>query len=121
MKEVPSLHLWAANCYNGETPGGWARESLTRALRCPPVVSLEVEKDWLVNDRDVMKYTDRGVPHPTHGLPIQRLGHGGEGHSTKSMEDCFACGQQVATFLHTLNVGDTGKYFVPHKQVNEIK
>ncbi|XP_025100540.1 uncharacterized protein LOC112567884 [Pomacea canaliculata] len=108
LTQVPHLHLWAASCYHRNAPAGWQVECLTRPLRSPPAVVREVEQDSsFTKHRDVLPYSERGVPDHTDGPPVTRLYHRSQGHSGDSPVDCVTCGRDVASFLHSLRVGVT--------------
>ncbi|XP_025079698.1 uncharacterized protein LOC112555480 [Pomacea canaliculata] len=110
LTRVPRLHLWAASCFHDYTPAGWQVEYLTRPLRSPPAVVREVEQDTKIAiHREVLPYRERGVPDHTDGPPVTRLYHRGQGHSERLRDDCVTCGREVASFLHSLRVGVTGR------------
>ncbi|XP_025082240.1 uncharacterized protein LOC112556946 [Pomacea canaliculata] len=110
LTRVPRLHLWAASCFNESAPAGWQVEYLTRPLRSPPTVVREVEQDdRITRDSYVLPYRERGVPDHTDGPPVTRLYHRGQGHSGLLPVDCVTCGREVASFLHSLRVGVTGR------------
>ncbi|XP_025099960.1 uncharacterized protein LOC112567481 [Pomacea canaliculata] len=102
LTQVPHLHLWAASCYHGNATVGWQVEYLTRPLRSPPAVVREVEQDRsFTNDRDVLPYSERGVPDHTDGPPVRRLYHQRHGHSGDSPENVTT----TATTLTSTNGG----------------
>ncbi|XP_025112337.1 uncharacterized protein LOC112575042 isoform X2 [Pomacea canaliculata] len=105
MDKFPHLHLWAASCYHGYSPQGWPVEYLTRPLRCPPAVVREVKQASEIEKGNVREYSDRCVPDHTDGPPVKRLYHRGQGHSGDLPVDCGKCGEEVASFLHSLHVG----------------
>ncbi|XP_025113359.1 uncharacterized protein LOC112575602 [Pomacea canaliculata] len=108
LTQVPHLHLWAASCFHRYAAAGLKVECLTRPLRSPPAVVREVEQDWRINEkRDVLPYSERGVPDHTDVPPVRRLYHRGQGHSGVKPFDCVTCGRDVANFLHSLRVGVT--------------
>ncbi|XP_025100535.1 uncharacterized protein LOC112567881 [Pomacea canaliculata] len=108
LTQVPDLHLWAASCFHGDAPAGFQVEYLTRPLRSPPAVVREVKKDEIITEhRDVLPYSERGVPDHTDGPPVKILSHRGKGHSGVWPGDCVTCGRDVASFLHSLRVGVT--------------
>ncbi|XP_025078805.1 uncharacterized protein LOC112554941 isoform X2 [Pomacea canaliculata] len=110
LTRVPLLHLWAASCFHGHAPAGWQVEYLTRPLRSPPAVVREVEQDArITTHRDVLPYSERGVPDHTDGPPVTRLYHRGQCHSGRRPGECVKCGFFVASFLHSLRVGVTGR------------
>ncbi|XP_025113059.1 uncharacterized protein LOC112575411 [Pomacea canaliculata] len=110
LTRVPGLHLWAASCFHQYTPAGWQVEYLTRPLRSPQAVVREVEQDEMITKyRYVHPYSDRGVSDHTDGPPVTRLYHRGQGHSRYFPGDCVMCGREVASFLHSLRVGVTGR------------
>ncbi|XP_025080174.1 uncharacterized protein LOC112555849 [Pomacea canaliculata] len=110
LTRVPRLHLWAASCFHDFTPAGWRVEYLTRPLRSPPAVVREVEQDEMITrDGYVLPYSERGVPDHTDGPPVTRLCHRGQGHSGRRAFECIRCGREVASFLHSLRVGVTGR------------
>ncbi|XP_025078803.1 uncharacterized protein LOC112554940 [Pomacea canaliculata] len=110
LTQVPRLYLWAASCFHGFTPTGWPVEYLTRPLRSPPAVVREVEQDERITTRrDVLPYSERGVPDHTDGPQVTRLYHRGQGHLGRRPGDCVTCGREVASFLHSLRVGVTGR------------
>ncbi|XP_025079708.1 uncharacterized protein LOC112555489 [Pomacea canaliculata] len=95
LTRVPRLHLWAASCFDGDAPACWQVEYLTRPLRSPPSVVREVEQDSrITTDRDVLPYSERGVPDHTDGPPVTRLSHRGQGHPGPRPVDCVTCGPQ---------------------------
>ncbi|XP_025112050.1 uncharacterized protein LOC112574900 [Pomacea canaliculata] len=99
LKQVPRLHLWAANCYDGHVPVGWPEEKLTRPLRSPPAVVREIKKSREITaENNVSKYSERGVPDHTDGPPVRRLYHQGAHHSSSWLGDCVTCGREVASF-----------------------
>lgn len=108
--KVPRLHLWAASCFHGSeliSDEGWTEFSLTRSLRCPPVVVREVMKTReITTDETVKKYDDRGFPNHTDGPEIKHVYH--KGHSG-AVRDCLSCGQEVASILASLKRGDIGR------------
>lgn len=110
--KVPDLHLWAASCFHGSeliSDEGWSEFSLTRSLRCPPVVVREVIKTReIATDKTVIEYDDRGFPNHTDGLPIKHVHHKVQDHSG-AVRDCLRCGQEVASFLCSLKRGDIGR------------
>ncbi|XP_025079407.1 uncharacterized protein LOC112555286 [Pomacea canaliculata] len=110
LKRFPRLHLWAASCFHDYAPTGWQVEYLTRPLRSPPTVVREVEQDGrITRDRQVLPYSERGVPDHTDGPPVTRLYHPGQGHSGRRPGECVTCGREVASFLHSLRVSVTGR------------
>ncbi|XP_025078799.1 uncharacterized protein LOC112554936 [Pomacea canaliculata] len=110
LTRVPRLHLWAASCFHGDEPACWQEEYLTRPLRSPPAVVREVEQDArIATHRDVLQYRERGVPDHTDGPPVTRLSHRGQHHSGYTPGGCVTCGRVVASFLHSLRVGVTGR------------
>ncbi|XP_025079397.1 uncharacterized protein LOC112555280 [Pomacea canaliculata] len=110
LKRVPRLHLWAASYFHGYKAADWQVEYLTRPLRSPPAVVREVEQDERINiEGCVLPYSERGVPDHTDGTPVTRLYHRGQGHSGRFPVDCVTCGREVASFLHSLRVGVTGR------------
>lgn len=108
---VPNLHLWAASYFHEFAPKGWQVELLTRPLRSPPTIVREVRKDTaFVLNTHLRGYTERGVPDNTDGPPVKRLIHDkDEGHSGYYPADCVTCGQDIASFLRSLRVGDPGR------------
>ncbi|XP_025078802.1 uncharacterized protein LOC112554939 [Pomacea canaliculata] len=110
LTQVPRLHLWAASCFHDYIPDGWEVEYLTRPLRSPPAVVREVEQDKMITTHNyVLPYSERGVPDHTDGPPVTRLYHRGQGHSGERPVSCVTCGREVASFLHSLRVGVTGR------------
>ncbi|XP_025078810.1 uncharacterized protein LOC112554947 [Pomacea canaliculata] len=110
LTRVPRLHLWAASCFHNYAPAGWQVEYLTRPLRSPPAVVREVEQDsGITRYRQVRRYRERGVPDHTDGPPVTRLYHRGQGHSGRRPGVFVTCGREVASFLHSLRVGVTGR------------
>ncbi|XP_025112343.1 uncharacterized protein LOC112575043 isoform X2 [Pomacea canaliculata] len=103
--KLPHLHLWAASCYHGYSPQGWPVEYLTKSLRCPPAVVREVKQASEIERGNVLGYSERCVPDHTDGPPVKRLYHRGQGHSGDLPVDCGKCGEEVASFLHSLQVG----------------
>ncbi|XP_025078820.1 uncharacterized protein LOC112554951 [Pomacea canaliculata] len=63
----------------------------------------------ITTDRYVLPYRERGVPDHTDGPPVIRLYHRGQGHSGHRPGECVTCGREVASFLHSLRVGVTGR------------
>ncbi|XP_025078806.1 uncharacterized protein LOC112554942 [Pomacea canaliculata] len=110
LTQVPRLHVWAASCFNAYTPAGWQVEYLTRPLRSPPAIVREVEQDARITGHHVvLPYSARGVADHTDGPPVTRLYHRGQGHSGSFPVYCVTCGREVASFLHSLRVGVTGR------------
>lgn len=110
LKEIPCLYFWAASCYHRHASSGWQVKCLTRPLRSPPAVTREVEQNEIMTvDRLVEPYDQRGVPDHTDGPPIVRLYHRGEGHERDCPVDCVTCGHEVASLLHSLGVGVSGR------------
>lgn len=115
LARCPGLHLWAASCLQGTVPTGWQVEHLTRPLRCPPAVVQEIEQANQMTSQPhrpplVRAYTSRGVPDHTEGPAVKRVCHEGLLHTGGDPRNCSQCGDEVASFLSYLRVGEKGKH-----------
>lgn len=96
------VHLWAASSYSGSRPEFFKEVKLTQSLRCPPVVTREIEKGPAYSTRAMYHYATgdsavlSSLPPSTDGPPVKRIRHV---HLDKDVWDCEECGVAVGQFL----------------------
>lgn len=102
---VPELFMWAASVHIPDLPDGFEKETLTVPMRCPPVVTREIQK---ARELSIWTggYSEASTPAPTDGPEVKWLRHEGEpGHSGDRPSDCEQCGVSIADLLNELDVG----------------
>lgn len=84
-------------------------EKVTVALRSPPVVVNEIERDLSTETR-VHGYTSSGVAAPTDGPDIRYLYHSNAPNHAENWQKkkCEQCGRDIAGVLRELHVGVRG-------------
>ncbi|KAL8614991.1 hypothetical protein ACOMHN_051852 [Nucella lapillus] len=122
-EEIEELRLWAAAMELDSLAPCLTPFPLTCPLRCPPVVTREVEKAKLIQDKKIPGYTVAVSPMPCDGPEVIRLWHSldhlgeqqqqqqregegeGDGQDGTKLMDCVQCGHNVGQQLKKLGVG----------------
>ena len=108
---VPNLSLWATGIWRLDSPPDWltVEDTLTIALRCPPIVQREVEKSESIG-REVPSYGTAPWPDPTEGPKVEWIQHEQlSSHSEDNPWDCEECGREIGRKLKDLGVGQPGR------------
>ncbi|KAL8617904.1 hypothetical protein ACOMHN_026481 [Nucella lapillus] len=111
--QVPTVSVWAAGVFRLDRnlthlmPSWLEVQTLQEALRCPPVVTSQLQKATAIKLSYVYPYSSPQCPVPTQGPPVKRLLHTGEpDHSEDSPWQCLACSDEVARIINKeLRVG----------------
>ncbi|XP_025079766.1 uncharacterized protein LOC112555545 [Pomacea canaliculata] len=111
LTQVPHLHFWAASYYPESVQSSWQVQNLTRPIRFPETVKMELERISTVADHNSKTYSLRGEYKSPRGPPVQRFPlpkHKGSHRSTRCINRCVTCGEHVAKILLHVLAGVPG-------------
>ncbi|XP_025083114.1 uncharacterized protein LOC112557458 isoform X2 [Pomacea canaliculata] len=112
LTRVPHLHFWAASYYPESVQSSWQVQSLTRPIRFPETVKMELERIRTVAGHDSRTYSLRGEYKSPCGPSVQQFPlprHTGSHRSTRRINRCVTCGEHVAKILMHVLAGVPGQ------------